>query len=488
MSIKLSDQEIHLRLQEGRNYKRLYTELKLAFDELKAEHKECPVKLAALQDKLDTQAIQIAELQTMVFGKKKRPPRGTLVPPLDPLTTVIQATRAADSYRRPIPPASAITAEVAVPLPDRCSCGGSFDKTKTTTQNRYEYDVPLPELTPNYQPQLITKFVVKRGVCNRCSKPSSSLNLGGAQVTLGKNVRLLVTHLVTIGGMSYAQVKSLLLALYSLTVSDGEIANILQTQHEAWLPSYNQLKDNIRAAPVNHADETSWPIAELQGSGYAWNLSDAATSRVCFAIENSRGGCHARELFGTSSGVHISDNYGAYRNPLLSGQQQLCWAHLYRVIRDLRYNDNLPKRQMPSVTQWYEQFADIYRNLRLHLQQPYDEVVRLTQAEQLWMRVQTLATRQPRVTEPQKLTRLKAQLLRAGKDRLFTCLQKDTPCDNNRAERDLRQLVLKRKRSFGSKTQRGAKSFATVLSLCTTTWRETASNPAGYFKQLALLG
>ena len=87
--------------------------------------------------------------------------------------------------------------------------------------------------------------------------------------------------------------------------------------------------------------------------------------------------------------------------------------------------------------------------------------------------------------EPDKLARLKAQLTRAGKDRLFICLPKDTPCDNNRAERDLRQLVLKRKRSFGSKTKRGAQVLSTVLSICTTTWR---SNQTGYFKTLAALG
>jgi hypothetical protein len=87
--------------------------------------------------------------------------------------------------------------------------------------------------------------------------------------------------------------------------------------------------------------------------------------------------------------------------------------------------------------------------------------------------------------EPAKFANLKAQLQRAGQAKLFTCLMKDTPCDNNRAERDLRQLVLKRKRSFGSKTERGAKILATVLSICTTTWR---SNPAGYFATLASAG
>lgn len=273
---------------------------------------------------------------------------------------------------------------------------------------------------------------------------------------------------------------------------------MLRKQHIAWLPQYNQLKSDIRAAPVVHADETPWPIQDLQGAGYAWNMSDASSPKVCFVLEQSRGAIHAKALFGEGipsidttthpfAGVRISDDYAAYRSESLPGQQQLCWAHLYRTIRDLRYNANLPEEQLPYVSEWYTGFAGIYQNLRTHLKEPYDAVVRTAQSDDLWQQIQHLARQlAPQKTgEPDKLTKLKAQLQRAGQDRLFVCLAKDTPCDNNRAERDLRQLVLKRRRSLGSKTQRGATALATVLSLCTTTWR---SNPSNYFASLASLG
>ncbi len=209
--------------------------------------------------------------------------------------------------------------------------------------------------------------------------------------------------------------------------------------------------------------------------------------KVCFTLQNSRGVTHAEKLFGAQTeqpfkGVRISDDYGAYR--ALPGQQQLCWAHLYRCIRDLRYNDNLPEEQLPHVTKWYEQFAAIYEDLRLYLDEPYDEVVRQTQSDELWARVQTLVSTIMVGPEPTKLTKLKAQLMRVGQAKLFTCLVANTPCDNNRAERDLRQLVLKRKRSFGSKSEKGAQALATVLSICTTHWR---MNPGNYFRTLATI-
>jgi transposase len=490
MSLKLSDQEIRRRLQRGRNYERLYHELKVRFDELAAEHRECPKRLAELQSKLDNQAVQIAELQRMVFGRRKRPKTGTAAPALP---AGAAAERDAASYRRPIPDETTVTSTEYCPVSSCAHCGGAL---KAVTEHvRYEEDIPLPELTPGYQSHLVTRYRVQRGVCGSCGRTTSGRDLGGAKVTLGPNVRLLATDLISRMGLSYSQVSGLLRGLSGLEVSDGELADILWKQHQAWLPAYGRLQADIRAAPVDHVDETPWPIAELQGAGYAWSLSDAASEAVCFTLENSRGASHATQLFGQDTatpfaGVRVSDDYGPYRSKELPGTQQLCWAHLFRTIRDLTGSDSLPKRQLPYVRQWYAGFAGVYQDLRGYLAEPYDRARRAGQAKELWRRIAALASQPaPSEGEPDKLRRLKAQLLRAGTDRLLVCLSADAPCDNNRAERDLRQLVLKRKRSFGSKTQQGAQALATVLSLCATLWRRAQKdgNPAGYFRSLATL-
>lgn len=498
---RLSDEVVAARMVELRNLRKLHTRDRVQIAELKQQvrtlEQEKADDRAYFEALIQKQAIQIAELQTMVFGKKKK----VKLPPDDGTPSGISAQpRTPDSYRRPLPPASAVTQEVAVPLPDTCSCGGSLTPASVTTHERYEEDIPLPDLTPGYKAKLVTKYLIERGRCLACGKATigGGRDLGGQAVTLGPNVRLLVCHFISVVGLSYAQVTNLLLSLHGLAVSGGEIAAILQGKHQEWLSAYNQLKSDIRASPVVHVDETPWPIQANDQRGHAWLLSDADSPKVCFALEQSRGAVHARTLFGKAipltdattqpfAGVRISDDYAAYRSESLPGIQQLCWAHLYRTIRDLRYNANLPKQQLPYVSEWYTSFAGIYQDLRKSLGEPYDEVVRATQAGELWQRVQALASHAPpsKHGEPDKLTRLKAQLLRAGKDRLLVCLQKDTPCDNNRAERDLRQLVLKRKRSFGSQTERGAKALATVLSICTTAWR---SNPNNYFTSLASLG
>ncbi len=435
---------------------------------------------------IETQAIRIAELEAMVFGKKKKPPIGTLPKDQDKPTPPPKPLRSKDSFKRTIPTKEAVTNTVPVPV-GQCACGGQL--TDITTHDRYVEDIPLPDITADYTARLVTKYLVARGICTKCGKVTSGKDLGGSIVSLGPNVRLLVTHLIAGLGISYSQVASLLLSLYGLTMTDSEIARILQKQHQKWQPQYQQLLSDIRSSPVVHSDESPWPIQDLQGAGYAWNLSDGLSPKVCFALQNSRGAAHAKTLFGVDtkqpfSGTRISDDYGAYRT--LPGLQQLCWVHLYRCIRDLRYNDNLSEEQLPYVQRWYEQFAAIYQDLDMYLGEPFDEAVRSMQADELWQRVQELCQYPvPAIGEPEKLTRLKAQLTRAGKDKLFVCLPNNTPCDNNRAERDLRQLVIKRKRSFGSKSEKGAQALATVLSICTTNWR---MNPATYFQSLATLG
>ena len=446
---------------------------------LRAKVAEQDKLIAEQQRTIETLKVQIAELQTMVFGKKRKPPMGHYVPEL---SKSVATPRNKQSYRRPLPPADAITGEERVLLPESCVCGGSF--SHLTTYERYEEDIPLPELTENYQAHLVTKYVIEHGVCESCGKASAggNRNLGGQAVTLGPNIRLLICHLVTVVGMSYAQVSQLCQSLYGIAVSDGEIANTLSAQHRTWLPAYERLKTDIRSSPSVHVDETSWPIQALNRQGYGWVMADSNNPSSYFILANSRGARHAQALLKGYTGIRITDDYAVYRS-LPGGRQQLCWAHLYRAIRDLVYNENLPKDQLPYVSWWYGQFAAMYEDLRLYLAEPYDEVVRAAQSHELWQSVQRLC--EANRGEPAKLTNLKAQLLRAGQDKLFVCLQANIPCDNNRGERDLRPLVLKRKRSFGSKTEQGAQALATVFSLCTTTWRRS---PSRYFSLLAALG
>lgn len=474
MSFNLSDEEIKKRLSRLTNLEKLHAKDQITKKEQRAEIKALKATVAEQAKTIETLLLRLGDLEKKVFGSKS-PQNSSNT---DPSFPIQKKSRTRDSYKRAIP--TKITHTENHTLPEACTCGGSFDDIEVHT--RYVEDIPLPELTKDYEPIISTKHTIEKGICIKCKtkKTAHDYDLGGSHVRLGGNMRLLICSLITRDGLSYDQVISLIQSLYNLDLASGEITRILTKQHEKWLPDYERLKDDIRKSRAVHMDETSWKLQE-ERSGYLWVFADAFSYLVAFVFADSRGKGHAEKLLGKSRAHRITDNCPVYTN--LPGKQQLCWVHLYRVIRDLKNNANLHEKYEKYVTQWYRDFAEVYKELRDALEEEYDRAVRAQKTEELWERLEALCQEQQ--TEPLKLTQLKKQLLKAGKERLFLCLIEDIPCDNNRAERELRPLVIKRKRSFGSKTKQGALALSTVTSLCVSTWRESREN---YFQRLAQLG
>lgn len=464
---KLSEQQIKQKLQEGRNYKRLYFELKDKYDDLKLENKQLKQQLAEqkayFEAIIETQNARIAELETMVFGRK---PSGGVVAK----AKQVRAPRQPDSFRRPLPPASAITAEEHYPISNCHRCGHELsDKDEAI---RYEEDIALAALDPRLDSKKVTKQTIERGWCTRCGQYSSAKDLRGQVVTLGPVVRSLIVYLIVQSDQTYAQTRDLLWQLYRFSVTSGEIANILATRREVYLPMYEQLKNTIRAGPA-HMDETSCPIQSEQGSGYAHVMASAVTEDVVFKLADSRGKGNSKELVGDHyRSVGITDRYGSYKDLFLL--HQICWAHLQRTAKDLTRLECLGKAKQKHVTRFYQALAAVYGLIRMHQAEPFDAVTRQAQADQLLKQTRQLCM--PHPLDPKKLTDLKAGILEY-QDCLFLCLTIDgIPADNNKAERALRKLVIKRKKSFGVKTMKGARTMEVLLSVCQSLYNRDQDN------------
>ena len=90
----------------------------------------------------------------------------------------------------------------------------------------------------------------------------------------------------------------------------------------------------------------------------------------------------------------------------------------------------------------------------------------------------------PYANDPVKLQTIKKGLLK-NQEKYFTCLMfHNVPTTNNRAERALRHLVLKRKSSFGSKTQKGANTMSILCSVLLSLWWR---KPDNFFKEYSAL-
>lgn len=459
---KLSDEQIKQRLTEGRNYKRLYFELKVRFDEERTANKQLEAEMAELKRYfagiVETQAARITELEAMVFGRKPAGGKPADSPKAD------KATRAAASYRRPLPPAAAVTDEAHYAVTTCHRCGHALTAKDEVT--RYEEDIVLAALTPDASYRTVTKQTVERGWCSHCGQWSSAKDLRGQVVTIGPVVRSLIVYLAAQLDQTYAQVQDLLWQLYRFPITSGEIAAVLTKRRERYLPAYESLKQSIRAGPV-HMDETRYRIQSEAGAGYAWTMASATTADVVLRLADSRGKGNAEALIGKDyRGIGITDRYAGYKHLFAAGKHQICWAHLQRNARDITRLECLGKQKLQHVTKYYQELAAIYADIRERQAEPFDRAARRLQADELLKRVKRLCV--PHRLDPKKLHDLKAGIL-AYQDSLFLCLTIDgIPADNNKAERSLRKLVIKRKKSLSVKTPKGARTLEVLLSVCQT--------------------
>jgi len=219
---------------------------------------------------------------------------------------------------------------------------------------------------------------------------------------------------------------------------------------QALLPTYRQ-------APVKHADETSW---RTEGrNGYAWLFCTEDTS--LYRFRGTRSGRVAREVFGKESlpGVLLVDRYKGYNRMPCS--LQYCYAHLLRDGKDLdkAFPDD------PEVHAFVEALvpqlasAISLRGLGLTRRQF------LRQAAKIKSNILAIVNHpahHPAVQGMQDLFRTQAERMYHWAD------DPRVPADNNRAERELRPLVIARKISFGSQSEAGAKTREILMTVLHT--------------------
>jgi transposase len=460
----LTEQEIHQRLIRLRNLEQLHAKAKQRIASLEELANLQAAHIQSLEEANEQLKVRVAELEKMVFGRRRgQDGSGGHEPPVTPDSSSKQP-RTSDSYRRPTPSDNQVTKTELVTVAGCHSCRGPL--VDIQIHLRYVEDILLPALLEQ-SAKTVTKLEVEQGYCPRCGTYSSGRDLRGQEVVLGPQLRLLVTYLVTLMDLTYAQVTILIQDLYGLAISSGEVAAILATSAKQYLPEYERLKQSIRGGPGVHLDETAWQIQTEGGRNFAWAMASSTTDDVVFHPSDGRGKGNAEALLGKDyTGIRITDCYGAYKN--LAGLHQVCWAHLYRVARDLAQLQDLTDEKRVHCQYFYTEFGRLYTTLRAYLNEPFDQQQRASQRDELLVRVDQVSASHP--LDPKKLRDLKARL-QTYRHALFTCLlHEGIPADNNKAERHLRKLVIKRKKSFGSKTMAGAHNLAVLMSVAWSTW------------------
>lgn len=472
---KLTQAEIDRRMIQWRNDRLLEPERKQRIAELEARCAELEATLererAERRAEAEAFRMRIEQLETMVFGRKKKPDDHDGLPPTSSGTPEKQP-RTSASFRRATPKPEDITDHSHHSLHACPDCGHALYRKETVT--RFVEDIPLPQ-------KVVTEQGIERGFCPHCKKTKSAMPISPQHCTLGPNVRLYVLFAVTVLGQTFEKVKAHLHGLHRLTVSDGELATIIREGHRRLLPALQDIEAKIRGAPTAHYDETSYPVQHGEQGNYAWVKTSSTGPETVFRLGRTRGKGNAEELRGPPSDqIGMSDDYGAYDN--LFKHHALCWAHPLRKFRDLARSGALSTEHHEVCHNFYDRFHVLERSVALTIVAPLSGTQRREAAEKTGHKIDALMV--PNPADPPALATLKSTFLENREHYLLCIRIPGVPMTNNKAERSLRHLVIKRLLSFGSRSQRGAQAMETILSVLLTLWW---SKPKDYFGELRAL-
>jgi hypothetical protein len=238
-------------------------------------------------------------------------------------------------------------------------------------------------------------------------------------------------------------------------------------------PEFERLKQRIQKQFAQHYDETSWKVAKGTQGNFGWIMTGTETPEAVFLLGQSRGKGNIEKL-NPKTDIGITDDYGVYRNQFK--YHQLCWAHLFRKFRELKESDVLNEKQKEICLRNYENISDIYKKLRETLETKFE----YEKTHEYFLR-KLAELSKPNSLDFSKLKTMK-ESLNKNKEKYLTCLKfpGQIPPDNNKAERGLRHLVIKRKISYGSKTERGAETTSILASvLLSLKWM----NPENFFQK-----
>jgi hypothetical protein len=325
----------------------------------------------------------------------------------------------------------------------------------------------------------IEKHIIGSGYCPHCKKRKTAKKINPQISILGSNVKQFIVYLNIMMRLSFEQIRCFLVDTASLKISDGEIVDCLDMEAKKLVPEKERLLQKMQASPGRHYDETSWKTVGSEGN-YCWITRPTEGEEAIFLMGKSRGKGNAEELRGVDSQVGITDDYAAYDN--IFSEHQLCMAHPQRKLRDLHQSTTLSEETKNYCTKTFTQFSKLYADLRDTLITPYQKELWLQKKDEYINRLKILSIPEP--NDPKKLKAIK-QSLTQNADKYFTCLTKPgIPADNNKAERGIKHIVLKRKISYGSKSSKGAKTMSVLCSTVLSCWWNKPKNFFAAYNQM----
>lgn len=259
---------------------------------------------------------------------------------------------------------------------------------------------------------------------------------------------------------SFSTIRRYLRDVYDLRLSRGMLQKIIDKVSAAIAPIYDGLFDNLTVQPVLNVDETG----HRDSGQKMWTWCFRADGFTVFRIDQRRSSEVLLEVLGKEfDGVIGCDYFSAYHKyrGLTDCAVQFCFAHL---IRDLRF---LKEHSSGRTHGWSGRLLDAIRDMFrvIHDREKLGERFE-GELEDAAMRV--LMRAQYFVPDDPKAQNLARRFEEHGDDYLRFLTTPGLEPTNNLAERAIRFVVIDRRITQGSKSEKGQRWLQRIWTLIAT--------------------
>jgi transposase/uncharacterized coiled-coil protein SlyX len=344
---------------------------------------------------------------------------------------------------------SRVDREIDIFLTHCYDCGAPLKQTASVDEHIVE-DIPQTQT-------VVTRYHIQRQWCACCHKEVRGIPQGTIPgMRFGIGTITLILFLKYRMRAPLAKIEEILLSQHKLVVTGQGIQEILHTLKTRFTTQYNTILEEIRHAPVKHADETGFRIDGKNG----WCWLFATPTAALYTIEETRGKGVPERIFGHDpTGVLVRDDYAAYEK--LPMEQQSCWSHLLRISHDAAVHEHASEEMQMLHTELKQLFDEI--DVITH--EPYQLPMRKRHYVAYTLRIDAIIKCQYEHIDAKTIqTRITNQ-----RTNLITAiLHANVPLTNNHAERMIRPMVITRKISGGSRSIRGAATHALNMTIVQT--------------------
>lgn len=358
-------------------------------------------------------------------------------------------------------------------LPQCPECHGELTRTGRK-RTRIIEDIPAGLKSE------VTEHTIHRDWCPRCKKQvEPKVPDAMPACTLGNQAVALSTYLHYGIGTTTSQIVDVFNSHLQLKISEGGLTEIWHRVAKALKPWYEQIWKCCLDSAVLNADETGWH----RNGVLIWLWCFCTDRETYYAFDDSRGHAALDKFFVEAfNGTLVTDFWRAY-DAVETRMNQKCWAHL---LRELKAVEERPHGIRDDWLDFAKRLRRIYTDaVRLAARPDLPEgssstefvndqgetIQYVTQAERdakvcrLHKRLTDLACED--WTHPDA-ARLAKRLLKDCDSMLIFAEFPEVPATNNHGEREIRPLVLMRKASYGSASEKGSETRAILMTILRT--------------------